>query len=160
MPAVLDGSHRFKASSFFNMLRLAGDRYSIAGNIADLAKAVKAFTGTDVADFAGQNLKWSDYFEPSCQVFTFATTRFATISHRALLVSAMTGFQLYCDKMRFMLNTTLTFSRWMSAAAIRRFFRVASVISGCENTKLFGPLYLGVFLFGVYQVAEISYFHF
>jgi len=48
----------------FHVLSFTESQNGIAVGIADLAKAVKAFAGSDLADIAGQNLKRSFYYSP------------------------------------------------------------------------------------------------
>lgn len=93
MPAVLSGLQHFQDKRLFHILCLAGSQNGTAENVADLAKVVKAFAGTDVANVAGQNLKRSGYFEPFRQVFVFVAARFAAVCQRPLPAPAMAGFQ-------------------------------------------------------------------
>ena len=53
MPTVLSGLQRFQDKLLFHILRLAGRQNRIAADVADLAKVVKTFAGSDVNDVAG-----------------------------------------------------------------------------------------------------------
>ena len=94
-PAVLSSLQRAQDKLMFHVLSFTGSQDRIAVDIADLAKVVKAFAGSNIADIAGQNLKRSFYFKPLRQVLIHFSTRFSAICQRPLPTSAVAGLQAF-----------------------------------------------------------------
>ncbi|MPM23015.1 hypothetical protein SDC9_69477 [bioreactor metagenome] len=187
MPANLSGFQRLQDKFLFHILCLAGSQNGIAENVADLAKVVKTFAGSDIADITGQNLKRSGYLEPLRQVFVFVAARFAAVCQRTLPTPAMAGSQPFlrqnalhdwvgCRVPVASQNPTDSIDAVNALAVIEHgddllpagvagstptFSPVQpGVIPRCGNAKFFGPLRPGVFGFGVHQVVEIRCFYF
>jgi len=75
MPAVLRGLECFQYKLLFHILCLAGSQNGIGIDIADFAKVVETFSGSDIADIAGQDLKRGGYYKALCQILIFVSAR-------------------------------------------------------------------------------------
>ena len=60
-------------------------------DVAYLAEVVETFSGSDIADIAGQHLKRNGYFKVLCQILIFVSARLFAI----LSAPAMAGFQAF-----------------------------------------------------------------
>lgn len=75
MPAVLSGFQCLQDKLLFHILCLTGSQNGIAENVADLAKIIKAFAGSDMA-----LLKLTDKYAPQrleaacCKAFSFTVS--------------------------------------------------------------------------------------
>lgn len=92
MPAILRGFQRIQDKFLFHVLGLTGSQNGITVDITDLAKVVKAFVGSDIADVAGQDLIRPGYIKPFCQIFISGSTRFLAVCQRPLSEPTVAGF--------------------------------------------------------------------
>jgi hypothetical protein len=184
-PAILSGSQRFQDKLLFHVLRLTGSQNGIAVDVADLAKVVKAFAGSDITDVAGQNLKRPFYFKPLRQVLIPGSARFSAVCQRPLSATQVVGFQAFVrhdalydrvgcripvapentadtvgpiDALTFIKNRYDLLTQFVAGRLPPLSVVKSGVKSGCGNAKFFGPLRLGVFGFVFHQVIKIRHF--
>jgi hypothetical protein len=132
-------------------------------------------------------LKRSGYWESLRQVFVLVSACFFAVGQRPLPTPAMAGFQAFfrhdafndrigCRDTITPENAANTVNAINALTVAEHSFNfltpnvvndlpamlviTPSVISGCGNAKLFGPLRLGVWGFGVHQVIKIGSFYF